>query len=52
MNSDPARTGRRICGPEWRLLDPTPYDLALQEGPIARITGHSNYPDDPDYPRA
>lgn len=46
------RTGRRSCGPEWRLLDPTPYDLALHEGAIAKILGHSNYPDDPDYPLA
>ncbi|MDQ3732543.1 MAG: hypothetical protein M3400_00850, partial [Actinomycetota bacterium] len=46
------RTGRRICGSEWRLLDPTPYDLAMQEGAIAKIRGHSNYPDDPDYPAA
>lgn len=46
------RTGRRICGPEWRLLDPTPYDLALQEGAIARVRGHGGYPEDPDYPLA
>ncbi len=46
------RTGRRICGSEWRLLDPTPFDLAFQEGAIAKIRGHSHYPDDPDYPAA
>ena len=46
------RTGRRVCGPEWRLLDPTPYDLALQEGAMAKIRGHSDYPDDPAYPEA
>ncbi|CAN5250862.1 hypothetical protein BH20ACT5_BH20ACT5_18100 [soil metagenome] len=45
-------TGRRICGPEWRLLDPTPYDLALQTGAVHRIRGHSDYPDDPDWPLA
>ncbi len=46
------RTGRRICGSEWRLLDPTPYDLPLQQGAIVKIRGHGGYPEDPDYPSA
>jgi len=44
--------GRRICGPEWRLLDPTPYDVALQQGAVPKISAHSNYPDDPAWPMA
>lgn len=46
------RTGRRICGPEWRLLDPTPSDPGLQTGPVSRVRGHSDYPEDPDWPAA
>jgi len=45
-------TGRRVCGPEWRLLDPPPFDPKLQQGPVARIRAHSHYPDDPDWPNA
>lgn len=48
---DPS-TGRRICGPEWRLLDPTPSDPDLQTGAIPGLRGHSDYPADPDWPRA
>ncbi|MDQ4039064.1 MAG: hypothetical protein M3313_12130, partial [Actinomycetota bacterium] len=44
--------GRRVCGPEWRLLDPTPYDVALQHGAVFKISAHSNYPDDPAWPAA
>lgn len=44
--------GRRVCGPEWRLLDPTPYDVALQQGAVPKISAHSNYPDDPAWPAA
>lgn len=43
------RTGRRICGPEWRVLDPTPSDPDLQTGPVAVLRGHSDYPADPDW---
>lgn len=46
------QTGRRICGPDWRLLDPTPSDPGLQTGPVAVVRGHSDYPADPDYPLA
>lgn len=47
-----AGTGRRSCGPEWRLLDPTPYDLGLQTGAVTRIRAHGDYPQDPDWPKA
>ena len=42
-------TGARRCGHEWRLLDPTPYDVALQDGPIAGIHGHGAYWRDRDW---
>lgn len=45
-------TGRRICGHDWRLLDPPPSDLALQTGAIAGLLGHGDYPLDPDWPAA
>jgi hypothetical protein len=44
-----AATGRRVCGREWRLLDPVPDDLALQRRPAAAIRGHSDYWLDPDW---
>lgn len=46
------RTGRRVCGHDWRLLDPPPADLALQTGAIAGVLGHGDYPFDPDWPLA
>ncbi|MBA3523695.1 MAG: hypothetical protein H0T85_03915 [Geodermatophilaceae bacterium] len=48
---DPA-TGRRICGPEWRLLDPSPSEPELQTGPVAKVLGHSEYWADPDWAKA
>lgn len=45
-------TGARICGNEWRVLDPTPYDPDLQEGAVARIAAHGAYWRDPDWPNA
>ncbi|UOT06773.1 hypothetical protein MPY17_13955 [Rhodococcus opacus] len=39
--------GRRERGPDWRLLDPTPADSALQLAPIAKLRGHSDFPADP-----
>jgi hypothetical protein len=48
---DPA-TGRRVCGTEWRLLDPVPGDLDLQTRAITGIGGHSGYWLDPDWDRA
>lgn len=48
---DPA-TGRRECGHDWRLLDPTPYDRALQTGAMIGIHGHGAYWEDIDWPVA
>jgi hypothetical protein len=48
---DPA-TGRRVCGDEWRLLDPVPADLAFQARAVTGIGGHSGYWTDPDWPLA
>jgi hypothetical protein len=48
---DPA-TGRRVCGDEWRLLDPVPADLAFQTRAVTGIGGHSGYWTDPDWPLA
>lgn len=45
-------TGARICGNEWRVLDPTPYDPDLNEGAVARIAAHGTYWRDPDWPNA
>jgi hypothetical protein len=45
-------TGRRVCGAEWRLLDPPPGDLALQTRAVTGIGGHSDYWRDPDWPLA
>ncbi len=45
-------TGRRICGPDWRLLDPTPHDRALMGGPVFATHGHSDYPGDVQWPLA
>lgn len=43
------KTRRRISGSDWRLIDPTPYDLQLQTGPVTRIYGHSDFWNDPDW---
>ncbi|NEK58825.1 hypothetical protein GCU56_13205 [Geodermatophilus sabuli] len=45
-------TGRRVCGDEWRLLDPVPGDLGLQTRAVTRIGGHGGYWTDPDWPLA
>ena len=44
-----ARTGRRECGSEWRLLDPSPDDRALQRRAVPGIRGHSDYWTGPDW---
>jgi hypothetical protein len=46
------RSGRRVCGDEWRLLDPPPTDVGLQSGAIPGVGGHSGYWTDPDWPLA
>ncbi|MFW3172008.1 hypothetical protein [Geodermatophilus sp. CPCC 206100] len=45
-------TGRRVCGAEWRLLDPVPADLDLQTRAVTGIGGHGGYWTDPDWPLA
>ncbi len=44
-----ARTGRRECGSEWRLLDPAPDDRELQRRAVPGIRGHSDYWPGPDW---
>lgn len=46
------RTGRRVSGCEWRLLDPPASDRRFQTSPVAGIRGHSDYWLDPDWDRA
>jgi cbb3-type cytochrome oxidase subunit 3 len=36
-------TGRRICGREWRLLDPPVSDGRFQTSAVAGLRGHSDY---------
>jgi hypothetical protein len=43
-------TGIRICGPEWRLLDPVPADG--QGSPHWGLRRHSSYSLDPAWPAA
>ncbi|MGI8625456.1 MAG: hypothetical protein ACR2J5_02635 [Geodermatophilaceae bacterium] len=45
-------SGRRECGPDWRLLDPTPSDVAQMNSAVATLRGHGDYPTDPDWPKA
>ncbi|MDQ4040071.1 MAG: hypothetical protein M3313_17415 [Actinomycetota bacterium] len=45
-------SGRRACGPDWRLLDPTPSDVAQMNSAVATLRGHGDYPADPDWPKA
>lgn len=47
-----AVTRRRVSGADWRLIDPTPYDAALQTGAVTRIRGHSEFWEDPDWQTA
>jgi hypothetical protein len=42
-------TGRRVCGNDWRVLDPTPYDRDLQTGAIVGVRGHGAYWEDVDW---
>ncbi len=44
-------SGRRCCGPDWRLLDPTPSDIAQMTSAVATLRGHGDYPADPDWAR-
>lgn len=47
-----ASTRRRISGGDWRLIDPTPHDAALQTGPVIKVLGHSDFWSDPDWSKA
>jgi len=42
-------SGRRCCGPDWRLLDPTPSDIAQMTSAVTTLRGHGDYPADPDW---
>lgn len=44
--------GMRVCGDDWRLIDPIPHDLDTVTGPVVRIRGHSDYFADPHYAMA
>jgi hypothetical protein len=39
-------TGLRVCGHDWRLLDPAPHDQTADLGPVVQIRAHSGYPAD------
>jgi hypothetical protein len=43
------RTGRRECGRDWRLLDPSPPDLLLQEEPLTSLMKHGHFALSPDW---
>ncbi len=45
-------SGRRCCGPDWRLLDPTPSDIAHMTSAVVTLRGHGDYPADPDWPKS
>ncbi len=53
LRDDPVdeESGRRDCGPDWRLLDPTPSDIAQMTSAVATLRGHGDYPADPDWPK-
>jgi hypothetical protein len=42
-------TGLRVCGHDWRLLDPVPQDQRADDGPVAQIRAHSSYSADPSW---
>lgn len=42
-------TGRRECGRDWRLLDPSPPDPLLQSQPLTSMMGHSHFALSPDW---
>ncbi len=45
-------TGARICGSEWRVLDPSPSDPDFHDRAVAGISAHGRYWRDPDWPNA
>ena len=42
-------TGLRVCGHDWRLLDPVPHDPGADNGPVFQIRKHSAYWADPNW---
>jgi hypothetical protein len=42
-------TGLRVCGHDWRLLDPVPHDPGADDGPVFQIRKHSAYHTDPNW---
>jgi hypothetical protein len=42
-------TGLRVCGHDWRLLDPVPHDLGVDDGAVFQIRKHSAYHTDPNW---
>jgi hypothetical protein len=42
-------TGLRVCGHDWRLLDPIPHDQTADLGPVFQIRAHSRYAADPHW---
>jgi hypothetical protein len=45
----PTGTGRRECGRDWRLLDPSPPDALLQAEPLTSMMQHSHFALSPDW---
>ena len=43
------RTGRRECGRDWRLLDPSPPDRQLRAEPLTSMMQHSHFALSPDW---
>lgn len=43
------RTGRRECGRDWRLLDPSPPDRELRAEPLTSMMQHSHFALSPDW---
>jgi hypothetical protein len=43
------RTGRRECGRDWRLLDPSPPDRQLRAEPLTSMMEHSHFALSPDW---
>jgi hypothetical protein len=52
-DDQPQGEGRsRLCGRDWRLADPVPYDANCEDGPVDAVHGHHDYWLDPSWPRA
>jgi hypothetical protein len=43
------RTGRRECGRDWRLLDPSPPDRELHAEPLTSMMQHGHFALSPDW---